>query len=129
MLLVSGFREGAPTFKMIPLSLDCPFGEVVYIPSAKVLLILHKHTVEGLHMVPRLDDNGDPVRAAKPRADGNPYKQERKTLNLPQDSYINDKEQIKAFVNMFATNADFDYAKFMVDPAIITPETPKIIMP
>lgn len=135
MLLISSFRDGAPTFRMMPLTKDCPYGEVVYVPQAKALVVFHKHTVEGLHMVPKLDDNGDSVRAPKPRADGNPYKQERKTLTTPHESYLTSKPEIEQFVEMIAYNSEFDYKKFMVEPEakpasqIIMPETPKIISP
>jgi hypothetical protein len=135
MLLISSFRDGAPTFRMIPLTKDCPYGEVIYVPQAKAIVIFHKHTVEGLHMVPKLDDNGDSVRAVKPRADGNPYRQERKTLTTPHESYLTFKPEIEQFVEMFAYNSEFDYKKFMVEPKaepasqIIMPEKPHIITP
>lgn len=129
MLLISAYKDQAPTFKMIPLNQECPFGEAIYVPSAKVLLILYKHTVEGLHMVPKLNDDGEPVLRKTPAKDGNPYRQERRVMNLPQDSYIHDKEEIKAFIQMFAINPSFDYEKLMIDPKIILPETPKIILP
>jgi len=135
MLLISSFRDGAPTFRMIPLTKDCPYGEVIYVPQARAIVVFHKHAVQGLHMVPQLDGNGDPVRATKPRADGNPYKQERKMLTTPHEAYITDKSEIEMFVDMFAFNSEFDYKKFMIEPvakqesAIIAPEKPSIIMP
>lgn len=135
MLLITSFRDQVPTFRMIPLTKDCPYGEVIYVPQAQAIVIFHKHTVEGLHMVPQLDSNGDPVRALKPRADGNPYKQERKILTTPHEAYVTDKSEIEAFVDMFAYNSEFDYKKFMIVPVakqesgIIMPEQPSIIMP
>ena len=132
MMLVSSQREGAPTFRLIPLTQDCPYGEVVYIPQAKVLAIFQKYSVEGLHVVPKLDDNGDPKRAPKPRADGNPYMQERKVLTIPQDCYISNPPEIDTFIALFAINPEFDYKVFMTEPkaAIIEqPGAPKIILP
>lgn len=133
MMLVSSQRDGAPTFRLIPLTQECPYGEVVYIPAAKVLAIFHKHAVEGLHMVPKIDDNGDMVNRTKgPSKDGNPYKQERKTLNSPQDSYIANPPEIDDFIAMFAVNPEFNYRVFMQDPAkplIEKAEIPKLIVP
>ena len=132
MMLVSSQREGVPTFRLIPLTQECPYGEVVYIPQAKVLAIFQKYSVEGLHMVPKLDDNGDPVRRAKPAADGNPYKQERKVLVVSQDSYISNPPEIDAFIFMFAVNQEFNYKQFMEDPKsplIQKTEIPKLITP
>lgn len=120
MLLISSYRDKAPTFRMIPGSNDCPYLEAIYIPQAQALVIFLKEKVEGLHMVPKLDDNGDPIRALKPRADGNPHKQERKLLTTSHEAYISQKEEIKEFVKTFAINAEkFDFEKYMVSPQIL----------
>lgn len=132
MLLISSERKGFPTFRMIPLTIDCPFGEIVYVPDAKALQILYKHTVEGLHMMPKLDDNGEPIINAKAPKGSNPYKQERKTLSVPQDAYIYNPTEIEEFVQMFAVNDTFNYKIFMEEPKapiIETPESPKLILP
>lgn len=137
MLLISSFREGAPTFRMIPITLNCPYGEVIFIPQARTIAIFHKHSVEGLHMVPKLDENGDMIRHPKGTKE-KPYKEERKSLNVPHEAYITDRAEIEQFVEMFAINGTtFDYKKYIVDPkapqetkAIIeAPETPKLILP
>jgi len=132
MLLISSERSGYPTFRMIPLTIDCPFGEIVFVPDARALQILYKHTVEGLHMMPKLDDNGNPMINAKAPKGSNPYKQERKTLSVPQDAYIHNPKEIEEFVEMFAINDKFDYKIFMVEPKapiIEQPEIPKLILP
>lgn len=132
MLIISSERKGFPTFRMIPLTIDCPFGEIVYVPDAKALQILYKHTVEGLHMMPKLDDNGEPMINAKAPKGSNLYKQERKTLSVPQDAYIYNPTEIEEFVQMFAVNDKFNYKVFMVEPKapiIETPEIPKLILP
>lgn len=135
MLLISSFRDGAPTFRMMPITKDCPYGEIIYVPQARALVVFHKHVVEGLHMVPQLDGNGEPVRNPRATAKENPYKQERKVLTTPHESYVTDKSEIEMLVDMFAFNSEFDYKKFMVEPkavqeSIIAPiETPSIIMP
>jgi hypothetical protein len=127
MMVVTSRRDGAPTFRMLPISNECPFIEACYIPQAKALVIFHKHQVQGLHMVPQLDSNGDPIRSLKPRANGVEFKEERKNLVTAHESYITEKFEIKYFVDYFACN-DFNYDKFMVEPTIITPEQPKIIL-
>lgn len=127
MMVVSSRREGAPTFRMFPINNDCPYIEACYIPQAKALVIFHKHQVQGLHMVPQLDSNGDPVRALKPRANGSEFKEERKNLVTAHESYITEKSEIREFVDYFAFNS-LNYEKFMIEPTIITPEQPKIIL-
>lgn len=128
MLLITSQREGAPTFRMMPLSNECPFIEGVYEPRAMALVLFYKHQVQGLHMVPQIDSNGEMVRAPKPAKDGNPYKQERKLLSTAHEAYITDKKEIADFISMIAYNQDFDYKKFVVDPKIQM-DQPKIIMP
>jgi hypothetical protein len=130
MMLVTSRRDGAPTFRMIPVSLECPYIEATYIPQARAMVIFLKDQVEGFHMVPHLDSNGDPVKSLSKRSDGSPYKQERRTIKTCHEAYITEKEEIKSFVEMFACNLDFDYQKFMIDPKIMTgptQETTKII--
>ena len=132
MMIISSQRGEFPTFRMIPLTIDCPFAEIVYVPDARALQILYKHAVEGLHMMPKLDDNGQPVPNPKAPKGTNPYKQERKTLTVPQDAYIYNPTEIEEFVQMFAVNDKFNYKIFMEEPKapiIETPEIPKLILP
>jgi len=138
MLLISSRRDNAPTFRLIPVINDTPFLEGIYIPQASAMVLFYKHQVDGFHMLPTLDSNGDPVRSVKgsKNAGGESYKQERKMLKTAHEVYLSDKKEIEDFVNMFAVNAaDFDYKKFMVAPSIIKPatgqsteESPKIIL-
>lgn len=130
MLLISSQRQGVPTFRMMPLTEDCPFIEAVYEPRAMALIIFYKHQVEGLHMVDQIDGNGDSVRALKPRASGNPNKEERKMLRTAHETYITNKAEIQYFVMLMAHNQEFNYAQFMVDPKLaVATETSKIILP
>lgn len=132
MLLISSHREGVPTFRMMPLTNDCPYLEAVYIPQVKAIVVFLKHSIEGLHMVPKIDDNGDTMMRIKGGAkDQSPYKQERKMLKVSHECYIYNPPEIESFIKMFAYNQDFNYTQFIVEPkaSIITPETQKIIMP
>ena len=61
MLLISSRRDNAPTFRLIPVINDTPFLEGIYIPQASAMVLFYKHQVDGFHMLPTLDSNGDPV--------------------------------------------------------------------
>ena len=132
MLLVSSHREGVPTFRMMPLTNDCPYLEAVYIPQVKAIVVFLKHAIEGLHMVPKIDDSGDMIQRIKGGAkDQSPYKQERKLLKVSHECYIYNPPEIENFIKIFAHNSEFDYKQFMTEPkaTIIEPEKSKIIIP
>jgi len=61
MTLVTSNWNGQTTFRLIPISLEAAFSEGIYDPSDKVLVLMSKHVKESVHLIPRLDDNGDPV--------------------------------------------------------------------
>lgn len=129
MLLVSSYWGENKSFKIIPLSNDCPYTEGMYDPTTNILVVIGKDKKNSLHMVVKLDDNGDPMEMkGKPRKNGKNYKEERKTVETYQEYYILEKDEQENFIRMFCINHDaFDYKKFMVEKTdIITPPEPKI---
>ena len=120
MLLVSGTWQNAETFKMIPLSVDCPFNEAIFVPGVNTLALVGKSVKDEFKRVPRLDDNGDPqtLRIAS-RANGSTIKEQRVILPAYYEYYIIKKEEIVDFVNSTAVNADsFDFEKFFLNPEV-----------
>lgn len=108
MMLVESSWQDSKTFKMIPISNDCPYVECLYDPMSKVFVIISKVTKTTLHMLPKLDEYGKAITGNKGG------KQERKTIETFQEYYIEDKDSIKEVVNMFAVNAKkFDISKFL----------------
>tara|TARA_R100000654_G_scaffold10947_3_gene23910 strand:- start:23589 stop:23972 length:384 start_codon:yes stop_codon:yes gene_type:complete len=108
MMLVESTWQDTKTFKMIPVSNDCPYVECIYDPTSKVFVIISKVTKTSLHMLPKLDDYGKAVSGNRGA------KQERRALDTFQEYYIEDKGSIIDVVNLFAVNAKkFDVAKFV----------------
>lgn len=127
MIIVTSVWGEAKTFRLMPISNDCPFSEGIYDPQSEVLVIMSKHTKESFHLVPRLDDNGDPMPAKVKRASGLPYKEERKAIATYQEYYIPEKAEITNIIEMFAVNADtYDYKKFLEKSKIIKAPEKKI---
>lgn len=126
MAVTSQWGEGK-TFRMIPLTEDCPFLEVIYDPMSKALVLLTRLQKEGFHMVSKIDDNGEPIRSPKAAA-GNPdpYKKERKALHTSHEAYITEKEEIISFVKLFLYNDSYDFQKFMVSSTIQPVKNPII---
>lgn len=115
MLLISSSWGTSRTFKMMPVTDDCPYVECIFDVESKVLAVISKHSKESLHMLPKLDDKGDIVRLKiSKKENGKDYAEERKLLSTFYEYYITDKLEIKDFINMFATNADtYDFTQYL----------------
>jgi len=128
MIIVSSYWGESKTFKLIPVTQDCPYVECMYDPTTNILVAIGKERKNSLHMVTKLDDNGDAIELKlKSRKNGKNYKEERKTIETFQEYYILEKEEQNEFIKAFAINhATYDFGKYMVDKNIITPEEKKI---
>jgi hypothetical protein len=108
MMLVESSWHETQTFKMIPISNDCPYVECIFDPSSKVFVIISKVTKTSLHMLPKLDDYGKAISGLKGA------KQDRKSIDTFQEYYIVDTNSIKEIINLFAINAKkFDITKHL----------------
>jgi len=114
MLLIQSDWNEDKTFKMIPLTNDCPYIETIYDPSTKVLVMISRVSMTKLHMLPKLDDNGDPAPLKVPRKNGRAVKEERRSIETFQEFYIDNADAIDAIVDIFAVNKDtFDYKQYI----------------
>lgn len=129
MMLITGAWGQTKTFKMLPLTADAPFNEAIYDRDSKVLALVSKEKKQSMHMVAKLDDNGDVKRMKIGRRDnGKDYAEERKTLETYYEYYVEDPQEIKEIINLLAINADsFDYKQYLdaanivAAPSIVTP--------
>jgi hypothetical protein len=118
MLLVSGTWDGKETFRLLPVSVECPFNEVIYAAGQNTLAIVGKEKKQAFQMVPKLTAAGDPELAKKPRANGGRISEERKTIDAYYEYYIVNPEEIEEFIGLFAINAGtFDWKKYIQTPA------------
>jgi hypothetical protein len=125
MLLVTSSWGPAKTFKMIPVDLNCPYNECIYDVQTKILAIISKASKQSLHMLPKLSDQGD-VQYLKigKRQNGKDYAEERKTLDTLYEYYIEEKEEIVKFVDMFAMNSEaFDITPYLEMNMDVKPTT------
>lgn len=128
MLISSAFRQ-VKSFSLVPVTEDCPYVEAMFDPSASILAVITKVKKNSFHMVPRLNDDGQPIRLKAPNMEtGKTVKEQRVSVDTFSEFYVTDKEEIKNFIGMFAVNAkSFDYDQFFVD--VEETKTSKIIMP
>lgn len=116
MMLITGYWQNADTFKLIPVSEDCPYSEIIYDPNTTLLVVLSKIAKTNFQMIPRLDENGNKIRSTKKKENGVEFKEQRTTIDVFTEFYIVDKEEQIEFVKMFAVNAaTYDYKKYMKD--------------
>lgn len=80
-------------------------------------------------MVPKLDDDGQPMRLKTPnKQTGKTHKEERRLVDTFSEFYLSDRADIETFIHMFAINADnFNVEEFFVD--LQKTEPSKIILP
>ena len=133
MLLITSYWSDKDTFKLMPITNDCPFSEVIYDPSTTLLVVIGKTSKENFQMVPRLDEDGNPQPVKKPKANGKTFKEQRTTLNVLHEYYIVEREEQESFIKSFAVNAEeYDYDKFLrnidKEPTLMEVEKPTLVV-
>ena len=134
LLITAPFLKGQNTFRMIPGSTDCPYIDCIYWFDKKVLEVIGITKKQDYTMLPRLTDNGDVERVGKTPREANPgeqpkpYKEERKMVEIMQNYYITEKEDIINFVKLMAVNGEtFNFEQYLTDTVV--EKAPTIIMP
>lgn len=113
MLIVKSTWNEKDTFKLLPITSECPYVECLYDPESSIFVVISKIKKTSLHMLPKLDDNGDPQRLRNKTATGRMVKEERKTIETFQEYYIEDIESIDSIIKYLAVNPEYDYKKFL----------------
>lgn len=130
MMLVKSVFRNVNSFTLIPVSLDSPYTEAMFDPASGILAVISKVMKQSYHMVPKLNDDGEPIRLKSPNQQtGKTVKEERRLVDTFSEFYLTDKADIDTFIHMFAVNAEsFDYAKYT---AVDVKETTvsKVILP
>jgi hypothetical protein len=107
MMLVQATWQDKQTFRMVPVTTDCPYVECIFDPGTKVFVIISKIRRTSLQMLPKLDEYGQPTTGSKGR------KEERHKVEVFQEFYIEHLDAVKDLVELFAINAKtFDYNQF-----------------
>ena len=123
MLLISSVFADKKSFRLIPMTNDSPFSEGIYDIESKVLVLMSNRTKESFHLVPKLDDNGDMVKASKARPNGKLYREERRSLDTFTEYYVMEKEEIIDMIKRLADNeSTFNYMSYLNNVDIVTPD-------
>jgi len=117
MMLISSAFRNAKSFSMIPVSNDSPYVEGMYDPSSGILAVITKVKKTAFHMVPKLNNDGEPMKLKTPNnATGKMIKEERVSVETFSEFYISNLDEIRTFVHMFSINSDvFDFEQHLKD--------------
>lgn len=115
MMIVSSAFRNVKSFTLVPVHEDCPYVEAMYDPTSGILCVITKLRKQSFHMMPRLDDSGQPQRLRVPNKEtGKVHKEQRVIIDTFSEFYIVEKDEIKTFINLFGINAvGFDYDQYM----------------
>ena len=118
MILITAEWQDANSFKLIPIDKECPYSEGIFDIEKKVLALMSWQSKDSMHLVARLNENGDPVPPKKPRPNGKRYQEQRVVVDTFVEYYVSIPEEIENLLNMFAINAkEFDYKQYLTaDP-------------
>lgn len=135
MLVTVPYTPTEKSIRMIPVTVDCPYIDVVYWKDKQVLEINTAFKKNEYAYYPKLDDNGDMEKRKMPGKDeqGNAliYKQERRLTEVLQKYYIIEHLEIIAFIETMAINSKtVDYMSILSSKgAIVEAPKPSIIIP
>jgi|694.fasta_scaffold123764_2 hypothetical protein len=107
MLIYNTDWYGRNSFRMMPITNDCPFNEVIYDPNTGVLAVISRDHKEKPQMLPKLNDKGMPIPlklgsdAAQSR-----FVEERRMMDTYYEYYLDNKNDIRNFVLHFAINPE-----------------------
>ncbi len=126
MLIVTSIWQNQKSFRLIPFDKDCPFSEGIYDPDSKVLVLMSITRKETMHMMPKLDANGDAVLTKNKRANGKNHQEQRVTLNTYTEHYVTEKVEIENVIKLLVINPEFDFKQYLEPSTIITGPEQKI---
>ena len=111
------------TFKLMPLTIDCPYVEAIFDPSSKILAIISKIAKSSYHMIAKLDDNGDEVKLKiSKRQNGKEIKEQRVLMDTHAEYYITDINEAKELPKPEISKMEFDMKDKMVRDAVLNTE-------
>jgi len=92
--------NGKDSFRLIPITTECPFNEVLYDPENKVLMVISKDKKEKPMFIPALDKKGKTITSRRTKE----IQEERQVMDMYYEYYIESITDIKDFITMFAIN-------------------------
>jgi hypothetical protein len=103
MMIYHSKWQEKDSFRLLPVTKDCPFNEVIYNPNDKILAIISKDQKDKPQLLPKLNDRGEFIR--NKAGAHTPYQEERRIMPVYYEYYIEEMADIIEFINIFAINS------------------------
>jgi hypothetical protein len=115
MIMITSAFRGAQSFNLVPATESCPYVECLFDPSTRILAVITKTMKGSFHMVPKVDDNGEPQRLKFPNKEtGKTVKEQRVMCDTFSEFYISNPKEIEEFIKCFAINSDtYSYKSYL----------------
>ena len=121
MFVYSTDWYGRKSFRMMPMSHECPFNEVIYDPNTRVLAVISKDKKDKPQMLPKLSEKGQVMQLKG--FEGQQIIEERRIMETYYEYYIDNKSDIERFIQMFAMNSDHESLNIINEPIDLTKGT------
>jgi hypothetical protein len=121
MFVYSTDWYGRKSFRMMPMSHECPFNEVIYDPNTRVLAVISKDKKDKPQMLPKLSEKGQVMQLKG--VEGQQIIEERRIMETYYEYYIDNKSDIERFIQMFAMNSDHESLNIINEPIDLTKGT------
>lgn len=115
MKLFTTAHAGKKTFMAMPINMECPYSEMIFIPADKTkempafLMVMAKTKEKFFQMMPKLNDYGKPISV------GQNMKTERLLVEKNKEYDLIVYDEIIEFIEETCINADkFDFKQFML---------------
>jgi len=121
MFVYSTDWYGRKSFRMLPMSSECPFNEVIYDPNTRVLAVISKDKKDKPQMLPKLSDKGQVIQLKG--VEGQQIIEERRIMETYYEYYIDNKSDIEKFIMTFALNSDHEALNIINEPIDLAKQT------
>jgi hypothetical protein len=101
MIVYATYLDEVKTFRMMPITNDCPYNEVIYDPTTNVLAIISKEFKQKPQMLPKMKSTNMVSTAF-----GSDQEYVREMMDTYYEYYMDDTDDIKGFIEYFALNSD-----------------------
>jgi len=113
-IFIGDDNKPVQNFTGMPMDNTCPFTELIFDPTNKILGIIGTIKKDSFHWITRYDENGLPKpNKNKSMLQAQPFQQQRILINSFHEYYIRDVKEIQTFLEMYAFNKDFNWKKFL----------------
>lgn len=124
MLISAKTQNNQQTFRMVPLTAECPYNLAEFDVEHSNLILVLKEKINSLKTVPKLGPDGSFIPVKNPKPDTPGVEIERRMIEENLEVHINNMESIDEFIKLVAINAStFKYQQYIATIDINPPKS------